>query len=99
MNSSGLVLPFASPMRFGNATGSENAPVPAFAIPLPSMTDPFQSTSTCRSNVAIAASEMSGGSRTLLAFTCRDAELHRGAEQPEDDPGEHHPALLGHRGD
>src|SRR3989442_632884 len=43
-------------MRLGNVTGSLNAPVPAFASPLPSVTDPFHSTSTCRSKVAIAAS-------------------------------------------
>ena len=45
-----------SAQRAGNDTGSVNAPVPAFASPLPSITDPFQSTSTCRSNVAISVS-------------------------------------------
>src|SRR5580765_4510017 len=40
-------------MRLGNVTGSENAPLPAFASPLPSITEPCQSTSTCRSIVAI----------------------------------------------
>src|SRR6185436_16749431 len=34
-------------------TGSVNAPVPAFTSPLPSVTEPFHSTSACRSNVAI----------------------------------------------
>src|SRR6186713_2937597 len=43
-------------MRDGNVTGSVNAPLPAFASPLPSITEPCQSTSTCRSNVAIAPS-------------------------------------------
>jgi hypothetical protein len=43
-------------MRDGNVTGSVNAPVPAFATPLPSITEPVHSTSTCRSNVAIAVS-------------------------------------------
>src|SRR2546428_12849394 len=41
-------------MRAGNDTGSLNAPVPALASPLPSVTEPFHSTSTCRSKVAIA---------------------------------------------
>ena len=40
-------------MRDGNVTGSVNAPVPAFADPLPSMIDPAQSTVTVRENVAI----------------------------------------------
>jgi hypothetical protein len=40
-------------MRAGNVTGRLNAPLPAFAVPFPSMIDPDQSTSTCRENVAI----------------------------------------------
>jgi hypothetical protein len=38
-------------MRRGNVTGSVNAPVPAFAVPLPSMIVPCQSTVTVRENV------------------------------------------------
>jgi hypothetical protein len=53
INSSGLVLPPASPMRFGNVTGSVNAPLPAFASPLPSINPPSQSVVTLRSNVAM----------------------------------------------
>src|SRR5262245_16347840 len=38
-------------MRDGNVTGRLNAPLPALAVPLPSITEPAQSTSTLRSNV------------------------------------------------
>ena len=40
-------------MRDGNVTGSVNAPLPAFACPLPSMIEPAQSTSHVRENIAI----------------------------------------------
>src|SRR5829696_497149 len=53
ISSSGLVLPPGSPTRDGNDTGNENAPLPAFAVPLPSMIGPVQSTTTLRENVAI----------------------------------------------
>src|SRR5918993_5371847 len=52
-NSSGLVVPAGSPMREGNVTGRLNAPLPAFATPLPSMMGPDQSTVTDLENVAI----------------------------------------------
>ena len=55
-SSSGLVEPAGSPMRDGNVTGSANAPVPAFASPLPSMSPPFQSTSTLREKTDISRS-------------------------------------------
>jgi hypothetical protein len=53
INSSGLVIPAGSPMREGKVTGKLNAPLPAFAVPLPSMTEPDQSTVTDLENVAI----------------------------------------------
>ena len=52
-SSSGLVCPAGSPIRDGNVTGSVNAPLPAFACPLPSMIEPVQSTVTLRENTAI----------------------------------------------
>src|SRR5687767_121297 len=44
-------------MRLGKVTGSENAPVPAAAFPVPSMSPPVHSTSACRANVAIMTSQ------------------------------------------
>ena len=40
-------------MRRGNVTPTENAPVPAFASPDPSISEPVQSTVALRENVAI----------------------------------------------
>src|SRR5688572_19554139 len=53
ISSSGLVLPPASPIRFGNVTGRVKAPLPALAVPLPSISPPSQSVVTLRSNVAM----------------------------------------------
>ena len=53
ISSSGLVTPSASPMRRGKLTGRLKAPLPAFAVPLPSMIEPSQFTVTLRENVAI----------------------------------------------
>src|SRR5687768_7097214 len=59
MNSSGVVFPSAfSAIRLGKVTGTEKAPLPAFAVPEPSRSPPFQSTSTCRANVAIRSSQL-----------------------------------------
>src|SRR4029450_13520585 len=52
-SSSGLVFPPGSPMRAGNDTGSENAPVAALVTPVPSINPPSQSVVALRSNVAI----------------------------------------------
>src|SRR5437763_14451250 len=54
-------------MRLGNVTGNENAPLPAFASPLPSITEPFQSTSTCRSKVGIGPLFSLAHARSLVA--------------------------------
>src|SRR5713101_7844545 len=96
-------------MRAGNDTGNENAPVPAFASPLPSITEPCQSTSTCRSNVAMRSPSdcrlLVVDSRMRLAiadwrfritestFASRDSQLHAEPDQPEHDPRNRHPAL------
>src|SRR5256885_309020 len=68
---------------------------PAFASPLPSVTEPFQSTSTCRSNVAIDSSRSArpAGGALHLFLSARDAQLHAGADQPEHDPRNRPPSL------
>src|SRR5215510_6569581 len=71
-------------MRAGNETGSENAPVPAFASPLPSVTEPFQSTSTCRSKVATVFLSLPSAS---------NSHLHRHSHQSDHDPDNGNPAL------
>src|SRR5262245_47056636 len=95
MNSSGLVLPAGSPMRDGNVTGRVNAPLPAFASPFPSVTDPRQSTSTCRSKV-IDRLQRSACPRTLV-FLSGYAELHDHADEADNDPGANRPAIAGYR--
>src|ERR1051326_6770295 len=99
MSSSGLVLPPGSPTRAGKLTGSETAPVPAFASPLPSLTDPCQSTSTCRSNVAIGSSmvrdDAEGRPLRTLLLASSHTELHGGADQAEADPRDRNPAPSG----
>src|SRR5712692_3556875 len=98
MSSSGLVLPPDSPMREGNVTGSENAPVPAFASPLPSMTDPCHSTSTCRSIViGASAVRLKTGHSLMLSLPARHAQLNGGADQSDRYQRHQHPALLGRR--
>src|SRR6266511_703023 len=81
-------------MRAGNVTGSVNAPVPAFASPFPSGTDPCQSTSTCRSNVAMSLLRLGTVLRPCATFDVKiastllsgDSQLHRGPDEAERDP-------------
>src|SRR4029450_10464748 len=85
INSSGLVTPSASPMRRGKLTGRLNAPLPAFAVPLPSIIGPSQFTVTLRENVAIKRL------RSFL-FACHH-QLHDHADGAERQPREQHPGL------
>src|SRR5262245_20109282 len=63
-------------------TGSEKAPVPAFASPLPSMIDPCHSTSACRSNAAIDVPPV----EFLSSFPDRDAKLDHRTDHTEGQP-------------
>src|SRR5258706_7558918 len=99
MSSSGLVFPPDSPMRDGKVTGSENAPVPAFASPLPAITEPCQSTVTLRSKVAMSPpvnARPQGWATTLFRRLCSlrgDCQLHTCADEPERHPHKGDPPL------
>src|SRR5215510_3935246 len=75
-------------MRDANVTGNENALLPAFASPFPSITDPAQSTSTCRENVA-----MSPSSIEISPLLARKPQLHRDTDEPEHEPRQRRPSL------
>src|SRR3954453_7603202 len=100
ISSSGLVTPSASPMRRGKLTGRLKAPLPAFAVPLPSMIGPSQFTVTLRENVAIQPPDRRTREvrpASLLAWLSGDRELHDHAGHAKRYPHQQHPVLPGCR--
>src|SRR5687768_13920563 len=91
-------------MRAGNVTGSVNAPVAAFTVPLPSITEPAQSTVTDLENVAISQLLRLGSNcrsrllQSFLRFTfCRERHLDDEPHESQHDGGEEIPARRGNR--
>src|SRR5258708_32455397 len=87
-------MPAGSPIRAGNVRGRLKAPLPAFAVPLPSMIEPSQFTVTLRENVAIQ-NLLSVG--TSLLSLCRYGELDENARDAEREPDEQDPVLAWRR--
>src|SRR5260370_8974370 len=84
ISSSGLVMPPGSPIRAGNVRGRLKAPLPAFAVPLPSMIEPSQFTVTLRENVAIHNLLSLGTSLLSLSLLGELDENARDAEREPD---------------